>query len=207
MKKLKSLTIAIPDIVAIFAITDPAVREQAVSILEKEAADPENADPERYADADPVIYRLVSIIRDRVAKSHRCAEARARRKAEQEEAKKAAEAKAETEHAKPQSESARQLHEAAETAVARLTDKKPDLVDLSVFKCPDRVTVNIAAAHAVKWMQDNMGTSFYYIKQAFRRASACTPMQLEITKSIDRIFNALARYMQVHIKAYTSRNW
>ncbi len=196
MKKLRSLTIAIPDIVAIFAITDPAVREQAISILEKESADPEAADPERYADADPVIYRLVSNIRDRVAKSRRRAASRARRKAEQEAAT--------TAEARPERESAKALRQAAEDAVSLLAPSPYDAVDYSLLKVSEEIIFDQSIVPALRWCDLNLGSAFRTVKDIFHRISYFTPLGFRRSKTIDSVLDEIMKYLTVYLACYDS---
>ncbi|MDE6831746.1 MAG: hypothetical protein K2J07_03320, partial [Muribaculaceae bacterium] len=83
MKRINTLTLTIADISEIFAINDPIVREQAISIIQSAANDPDNINPDIYTDFHPIIQKLIQKLNHRVELSHRRAEARERRKAEE----------------------------------------------------------------------------------------------------------------------------
>ncbi len=98
MNRIKTLTLSIAEISEIFAISDSAVREQAISIIQSAANDPENINPDIYTDFHPIIQKLIQKLQRRVELARRRAEARARREAEKsalKAAEKVAQSKAE----------------------------------------------------------------------------------------------------------------
>ncbi len=193
MKRLKSLTLPISDIVAIFSITDSAVRDEAIRILETESADPENTDPERYADADPIIYNLVSKIYKCVVKARRRAESVARRKAE-----KAAK------DAEPKTGSAKALRQAAETAVRQLLQNSPEIVNLSLFKNVRDIILDRSVNPAIHWLYDNLYTPFRYIKDTFRAISYFTPLGYHISNTVTRMIDAISVFLIAYGKTYSA---
>ena len=83
MKYIRSLTLSIDEIAQLLGIEDFQTREQAINIIKAEAANPEEIDPEKYADCHPILHKIISKLRKRVDAAHRRAEARERRKAEE----------------------------------------------------------------------------------------------------------------------------
>ncbi len=82
MKCIKSLTLSITEILEIFAIERPDLREYAIGIIRAAVKNPESIDPGNYTQCDPIIRNLIQKLKHRVDLAHRRAEARARREAE-----------------------------------------------------------------------------------------------------------------------------
>lgn len=199
MNNIKSLTLSISEINGLLDITDIPAAAAAIDAIGKAVADPDAIDPDDAGSYPQVVCSIILKIKARAEALKKQAETRARRKAERkaakEEAEKAAEAKTEAVSAEPQSESARQLHDAAEAAVSRLASDSRDLVDLSVLRRPANITPDDSTAPFIYWHRTNLFPVCFNIKETFRRLASVVPDGNAIFDTVNRVFDAISVYL------------
>ncbi len=170
MNRIKTLTLSIADISEIFAISDPAVREQAISIIQSAANDPENIDPDRYAGCHPVIQKLIQKLQHRVELSRRRAEARARREAEQ------------------AAEAARQSkNNAFETLYRQRAGVKPGTLE---------VKINESVARRLLWIRQNFPAAVDAVRRVVAAYEAEDEMARIVSTNLTNMFNFVTGYLK-----------
>lgn len=173
MNRIKTLTLSIAEIAEIFAIGDPAVREQAISIIQSAASDPENIDPDRYAGCHPIIQKLIQKLKHRVEMAYRRAEARDRRKAEN-AAQKAADAAQ-----KPKNNAYETLHRQRAGA-------KPGTLD---------VMINESVARRLLWIKQNFPVAVDTVKRILAAYEVLDERARILLANLTDIFNSVTDYL------------
>ncbi|MDE5607439.1 MAG: hypothetical protein K2I64_00725 [Muribaculaceae bacterium] len=188
MNCIKSLTLSIADISEIFAINDPIVREQAISIIQSAASDPENINTDHYKDCHPIIQKLIQKLKHRVELSRRSAEARARRKAE---------------------EAARKTEESAlkadETSKSRpLTTDEKQLVreiTLRIPTEPRRIYIPAGIALPFHWLDENIDFFVRGMEGVFRTMMSYDPSTTTTCTAATEALHAMRDYLQPYIES------
>ncbi len=169
MNSIKTLTLTIADISEIFAISDPMVREQAISIIQSAASDPENINTDHYKDCHPIIQKLIQKLQHRVELSRRRAEARARRKAEQ------------------AAEAARQSkNNAFETLYRQRAGVKAGTLE---------VKINESVARRLLWIRQNFPAAVDAVRRVVAAYEAEDEMARIVLTNLTSMFNFVTGYL------------